>query len=234
MYSPTILLVEDDSVVADTLKRKLEHADFRVVGSVTSYEAAVNALSARLPDAVLLDIELDGERTGIDLGHHLRRLPDPPPFIYLTGCTDDHYLAQARQTKPKAFFSKPLPYESLINTLRTIDFPEERASAPGATISVLRNGRPVDLPVNHIAYVRADHVYVELICTDGKSYLLRKNLKNVLVGDLHDHRFVRVHRSYAVNRHHVAKRDGGHLLVGKTRVPVSREKRKAIFRHLGV
>ena len=62
-----ILIVEDEFVVANALRLTLEHAGYTVTGIASSAEEADKQLQIERPDFVLLDIQLDGKRSGIDL-----------------------------------------------------------------------------------------------------------------------------------------------------------------------
>ena len=56
-----VLVVEDEYLLADALDRALGAAGAAVLGPVASVEAALNLLGRVRPDAVVLDVNLDGE-----------------------------------------------------------------------------------------------------------------------------------------------------------------------------
>ncbi|WP_431211020.1 response regulator [Puia sp. P3] len=63
----SILIVEDELVVAGDIRLTLERAGYAVAGVARSYQSAMEIITARPPDLVVLDIFLKGELTGIDL-----------------------------------------------------------------------------------------------------------------------------------------------------------------------
>ena len=67
-----ILIVEDEILVAYSVGMYLEDNGFTISGKAKSYEEAVSSFNQRVPDVVLLDIELSGPKTGIDFAHFLR------------------------------------------------------------------------------------------------------------------------------------------------------------------
>ena len=77
-----ILIVEDEYVVANDLQFILENAGYAVTGIAASVSEAQELIEAQRPDVVLLDIFLQGKRTGIDLAGQLILLGIP--FIYLS------------------------------------------------------------------------------------------------------------------------------------------------------
>ncbi len=80
----TLLLVEDDPETAADLTFALVEAGHSVVGPFQNAEAAEAAAALHLVDLALLDINLSGETTGIDLA---RALKDRwgLPSLFLTG-----------------------------------------------------------------------------------------------------------------------------------------------------
>ncbi|MDO9084363.1 MAG: response regulator [Humidesulfovibrio sp.] len=103
----TILIVEDERIIAlamEMLIRKLGH---RAFASVPSGEAALAALARARPDLVLMDINLEGELDGIETARRIRR-QGGPPLAYTTAYTDSETRARALSTKPLAFLPKPV------------------------------------------------------------------------------------------------------------------------------
>ena len=61
-----ILIVEDESLVAMDMERMLLGLGYEVLPNVNSYDEAMLALNTNKPDLVLLDINLNDTKTGID------------------------------------------------------------------------------------------------------------------------------------------------------------------------
>ena len=70
----TILLVEDDLIVADFLRRALKKCNYRVVYA-SSYDEALEAVRQGAPDAAVLDIRLGESRSGVDVARYLAICP---------------------------------------------------------------------------------------------------------------------------------------------------------------
>jgi CheY-like chemotaxis protein len=100
-----ILIAEDEQLVAEDLKCRLEHLDYEVAGVTNSGEDAV-ALTERLrPDLVLMDINLAGEMDGIQAAEQISKLR--VPLIYISGCCDAPVLQRAQRTEPYGYILKP-------------------------------------------------------------------------------------------------------------------------------
>jgi two-component system cell cycle sensor histidine kinase/response regulator CckA len=104
--SATILVVEDDADVAESVRDVLVDAGYLVPEIAASGQRALE-LAARLRFAlVLMDVQLDGGIDGIETA---RRLRDEHAIrvVYLTGFTDDATLQRAKQTAPLGYLKKP-------------------------------------------------------------------------------------------------------------------------------
>ncbi|MGB3988253.1 MAG: response regulator [Minisyncoccales bacterium] len=71
MNKEIILVVEDDKILADMYKDKLERSGF-TVRSAFDAEEAIEAASTQKPDIILLDILLPG-KSGIDFLEELKK-----------------------------------------------------------------------------------------------------------------------------------------------------------------
>ena len=71
MHKETILIVEDEFIVAHDLQMILTHAGYKVAGTADSVKNALILLDKKEVDLVLLDIFLKGKQTGIDLAKML-------------------------------------------------------------------------------------------------------------------------------------------------------------------
>ena len=107
-----ILIVEDDLVVANDIRRTLEKAKFRVSGIAVSAEQALEMIASGRPHLVLLDIYLEGARTGIDLAFDLNQ--KKISFIYLSANSNQQILEEVKITNPDGFIVKPFREKDLL------------------------------------------------------------------------------------------------------------------------
>lgn len=115
-----ILIVEDESLVAEDLDWQLRRAGYDVVGIADSVEMARRIAAADSPDLALLDIRLKGGLDGIDLAAELRRLGIG--FIYLTSYADEGTLSRATVTEPLGYVLKPFGPREVLPVVRTAMF----------------------------------------------------------------------------------------------------------------
>lgn len=100
-----ILIVEDEYVEANYLEIFLEKDGYHTVGLARSVPAALRLLDEKQPQLVLVDIFLQGDQTGIELGYILKQRGIP--FLYTSANSNKNTLAAAKQTEPYGFLVKP-------------------------------------------------------------------------------------------------------------------------------
>ena len=111
----TILVVEDELVVANDIRLTLERAGYTVCGIARSYASAMDMINMNPPTLVLLDIFLKGEQTGIDVAAQLNKRDIP--FVYLSANCNTGVLEMAKVTQPSGFIVKPFREKDLLVTL---------------------------------------------------------------------------------------------------------------------
>jgi diguanylate cyclase (GGDEF)-like protein/PAS domain S-box-containing protein len=111
-----VLIVEDNHLVAEDLRLKLDNYNYNVLGIVANGLAAIESAAHLCPDVVLMDIILDGAMDGIQAAEIIRKLYDIP-VIYLTAHTDQAMLDRAKVTEPLGFLMKPCDSHDLHATL---------------------------------------------------------------------------------------------------------------------
>jgi len=107
-----ILIVEDEFIVANDLRIMLEKAGYKVCGIAPSVAKALELTASKEPSWVLLDIFLQGEKTGIDLASQLTEMGIP--FIYISANTNQSILEAAKATLPYGFLVKPFREKDLL------------------------------------------------------------------------------------------------------------------------
>jgi len=106
MTDITIMLVEDEIIVAADVKNRLESMGYEVLGIFDTGEEAIQRAGELRPKLILMDIVLKGEMDGIDAAQKIRELYDIP-IIYLTAYSDEKTLQRAKVTEPFGYVLKP-------------------------------------------------------------------------------------------------------------------------------
>lgn len=100
-----ILIVEDQLIEAGNMKAVLREAGYTVIGPAGNVRQAIGILQDATPDLVLLDIDLGGEQTGVDLATELNK--KSIAFVYLSAYTDRVIFERAKATQPYGYLTKP-------------------------------------------------------------------------------------------------------------------------------
>jgi class 3 adenylate cyclase len=108
----TILIAEDESIIALDIKRIVEKFGYRVSSVVNSLDDALKALKTEVPDLILMDIQINGTKNGIESAGIIYNKYSVP-FIYLTALTDDETLDKAKRTEPFGYVVKPFDDKTL-------------------------------------------------------------------------------------------------------------------------
>ena len=80
MNKPLVLLVEEDLIHALYIKKILDENGYDTIGNIVTVEDAIMAIEAFTPTLVLIDINLQQDKDGIDIGKYLLQ-KDIIPFI---------------------------------------------------------------------------------------------------------------------------------------------------------
>ena len=116
MHKATILIVEDDGILALHLQDMLSRLGYTVAGPLASGERAVAFVPEHPVDLILMDIELAGTMSGIDAAETIQRTVDIP-IVFLTGFSQDPLVEQAKIATPYGYLIKPVPERELVATL---------------------------------------------------------------------------------------------------------------------
>jgi CheY-like chemotaxis protein len=115
--SRSILLVEDEAIIALDLGRKLRRAGYRVVGTAATGEEAPAMALRDHPDVVLMDYRLAGTVDGIEAALRIRA-GSGVPIIFMTGyLQDEAFRERVRPVGPIACLDKPVIFEELLKAL---------------------------------------------------------------------------------------------------------------------
>lgn len=115
----TILLVEDEAIIAMALAAELEDAGFEVVDIVSTGTEALALISQRAPDLVILDVKLGDSMDGLDTLLEIRKIANPHIFI-VSGNSDVQTARQIETMQVDGFFVKPVHVHSLLKRIQEL------------------------------------------------------------------------------------------------------------------
>ncbi len=116
MDKHTVLIVEDEIVIARDIKRTLERSGYSVSGSSATGDGAIKKAELLKPDIVLMDIVLKGKMDGIEAAKEIGIRYDIP-VVFLTSHDDEHLLNSAKTAEPFGYLLKPFNDRELRATI---------------------------------------------------------------------------------------------------------------------
>lgn len=231
-----ILIIEDERLVAKDIAARLTQNGYSIVGIADNYDAALTLFNEQMPDLVLLDINLKGDKDGIDIATKINSTL-PTPFIFVTAQTDTDTLQKAKNTFPSAYLVKPFTTAHLTVS---IDFalhnfafhkkPNDSSDLPDESdkafytkqdfVFIKDSNCYIKINQNDVYLIESEGNYVK-IYTPEKKYLIRCTI-NKAIEKMKQPYFVRVHRSFCVNINKISQFSEHEIVLEKIKVPIGR------------
>lgn len=246
------LIVDDEPLARQRIASLLEkERDIAIIGEYGDGKTAATAIKSNLPELVFLDVQLP-EMDGFQI---VESLPtgSQPAIIFVTAY--DQYALRAFRVHAVDYLLKPVESHQLAEALdhvrqrlrfkdesrpnRLLDLLEDiKALRSRGDCIVLNSGKEIlCFKPEEIDWIEAAGNYV-CLHVGPSSHLLREKMIDV-EQKLHQHNFVRIHRSRIVNFAHVKRLKP--LLYGDytvemrdgTRLTMSRLYRDTVLKRLG-
>lgn len=108
-----VLIVEDESIVALDLQRRLIRLGYEVPRVTASHDQTLKAVAETEPNIVLMDINISGDIDGIETAKKIDL-----PVIFLTAYSEEKTLQRAKESKPYGYLVKPFSERELHATIQ--------------------------------------------------------------------------------------------------------------------
>jgi DNA-binding LytR/AlgR family response regulator len=250
-----VLIVEDESIVALNLSMGLENDGYNIVGIADNAVDARQLFSENEVDIILMDINIIGDKDGIQTAEELLQQKQLP-VIYLTALTDSQTINRVKGTHPAAFLTKPydinnvrIAIELALNNFAVARSSEatkvvpldKNTAAPETntdkevllqmndSVFVKNNYRFVKMKLTDILYAEADNNYINLVTAESKT-TLRLSL-NQFMEKIRYASLLRIHRSFAVNIDAITSFNEQQVMIDKYELPIGRNYREDFLKH---
>jgi CheY-like chemotaxis protein len=112
-----VLIVEDEIIVAEDIRSKLQANGYEVTGIVDTFDKALASVKANCPDIMILDIRIKGEITGVETAIILAGQFDKPiPVVFLTAFSEAEFPV-LKALEDYVFIQKPFTDQALFTAL---------------------------------------------------------------------------------------------------------------------
>lgn len=217
------MVVDDDDI--DRLTTLSFAKDYPVLRKIGEFDSPVEALAAAQatpPDILFLDVDMP-EMSGLELRQQLMHIP---ACVFITSYPD--YAVDGFEMAAIDFLVKPFTADRFAKTVaRILQYLETKQKATllnhtlGAGTIFIKDGHEqVKLPLHEVIYLEALKDYTGIV-TAAKKYCVLAALGNLLK-EKDFESFIRIHRSYAVQKHFIKKITAKEVFVHDKALPVGR------------
>jgi len=224
-------IIDDEPLALALLESYVIKTPFlNLTGKFSSAVTAVESVSSLLPDVIFLDIQM-AELNGMD---YARLVPEKTRIVFTTAF--NQYALESYKVNALEYLLKPFSYSEFLqaaskalhwhqlyekailgNEKQTDDF-----------IYVKSEYRLIQIPLIKILYIEGLKDYLKIFLEDETepviSHITLKSMEEMLSCQF----FMRVHRSFIVQKDKIKVVDHNRIVFGKTYIPVS-DSYKEIF-----
>lgn len=224
MKKYSCIIVDDDEIdrlTAVSYAKKFPVLE--ILGVFESAEEAVPFLEKEKIDILFLDIDMPG-LNGIDFR---KKALEVPVCVFITAHPE--HAVESFQIETLDFIVKPLKLERFTQTINRIEeFMEIKikaslfeASIGGDTIYIKEGHEQTKVKLHEILYLEALKDYT-LVITEKKRHCVLSSIGNLLKEE-HFQSFVRIHRSYAVQKQYIQKINSNEIILNNNVIiPIGR------------
>ena len=213
------LIVDDEQIARSRIRKLLDSdPDIDLIAECGNGTEAVSIIKEKRPDLVFLDIQMP-DLDGFGVINKLD--PNNAPFIIFATAYHE-YALKAFEVHAIDYLLKPFDDDRFVESLnkakeqlqmrttsqlteklmRAVRDIQHEHSTYARHITIKDRGREIELDLDDVVFAEAEGNYVNFELKD-RHYLYRITM-NALVGDLDPTKFLRIHRSFIVNREKVA------------------------------
>ncbi|MCM4155507.1 LytTR family DNA-binding domain-containing protein [Gramella sp. AN32] len=205
------LVIDDEELARTLLKSYIDKLDFlELMGSFENPLDAMSLLKSEQIDLLLLDIQMP-EIKGTDFA----RLISPKTKIIFTTAYSE-YALEGFEINALDYLLKPITFQRFLSAIEKYPLKDENP----ANHLIIKSGYDLHkVLVENIIFIKSDSEYVQYHLENGQKLMANQSLSK-LEKSLPDS-FLRVHRSYIINRQKVSGLKDRMLLLSDIEVPVS-------------
>lgn len=209
------LIVDDEHAGRSTLHMLLRKYCAKEVTDITTIdnlEEAKVLLESTKFEVLFLDIQLKN-KSGFDL---IQYIPSTTKIIFVTAFSE--FAIKAIKNRAFDYILKPVDPKELKAGVNQCN--QEIVRSAKQHLIIKAKGKSVPLELASIIYIKAKGPYAEIQLKSGNTYLTSQTLKTI-ASKLDEH-FLRVHKSYIINRNFITSFNQKELFLNKLCIPISR------------
>lgn len=233
MNNTNILIVEDNISFAIEIEMMLENLQFSASTIINNGEEAIRYIRKHRPNLIIMDVNLRGELTGIDIAEQIQEYNIP--IIFMTAFDNPKTYQQAKQVLPYAYLPKPFDQRTLhssIDLALARVHKEGESKAEQEVIYVKSNYQLKKVKLIDIQYLNSDGNYC-MIQTSSKKYIMKISLTKIKQL-LPQERFLQIHKSFIIQTSKIDRVDisNNKVFIAQNKLPLGRKYKKDLLAKL--
>lgn len=213
----TVIIVDDQPRAHAVLEHYIAQVDgLKLSGKFTSAMEAIDFLESNRVDIVLLDINMP-EVDGFEFLHRIGR---PPLAIFTTASSE--FALKSYEYDAIDYLKKPIPFErfqkAIEKAMRICDGKTGRSIQDRIELRI--GGEMQSIPFSEISYFQSMGNYIK-VHTRGKVILTQCTTQEI-ERKLPSEVFIRIHKSFIVNRSKVDNKTDDEIVIGSVTLPIGK------------
>jgi len=242
----SVLIVEDEFSIALDIEINLTKMGFNVIGIVDSFESCSEFLKSQLPSVVLMDINISGKVSGIEVAKWIKKYYELP-VVFLTALSDEKTLEKILETESFGYLTKPYKEKDLFHTLRiaiknhsilcearkeTHEFTTKNSQLSYSdNIFIKYKNKLVSIRLKDIFFLEAFENYTQLV-SENKKWIINGFLKDI--EPKLPNEFLRVHRSFIVNLDKIDRIEDNFIVILQNNIPIGRSYKSELSKKINI
>ena len=215
----TCAIVDDEPLALGLIESYVRKTDFlKLEGCYASAVEAMSHLTQSPVDLLFLDIQMP-ELSGLE---YSQMLPPETRIVFTTAF--EQYALDGFRINALDYLLKPISYARFLESARrALQWFEMKAQQPKErdTIFVKSDYKLVQIELKHILYIEGLKDYIKIYEEGNAKPILSLMSMKAIEEQLPPSRFMRVHRSYIVQKEKIRIIERGRIVFGKTYIPIS-------------
>jgi DNA-binding response OmpR family regulator len=122
MLGPKVLIIEDERLIAESLRMTLEDKGYRVTAIASSAEEALTQAGIQRPDVLLIDIRISGELDGVETAKMIREnVSSSIGLLFLSAYPRENFPhIQELKSESLCYLQKPYSPDDLVSALKRL------------------------------------------------------------------------------------------------------------------
>jgi DNA-binding LytR/AlgR family response regulator len=229
----SILIIEDDIIYEEYMLGLLKKEKIVDVDVVDNYISAVELMLVNKYDVILIDVFINGDKTGATLGKYINDTYKIP-FIYVTSGLSSQMLEILKDTHPVAVISKPIDSNTFISNVKLAVYNNRKRNDDLQLINdrifVKKDGVFEKIYIKDIVYIESDHVYNYVHLISGDKLLVRGRLMDFY--DKFPAVFIQINKKNAINVNFIDHFDRSTITVNNKVLDVGRKYKISVYGRL--